>query len=57
MSRNIVLCSVLLSLAMVSLVGLSVAVPRINAWEKANAYPYGKMCNSIFTGYADTCRR
>ncbi len=34
---------------------LVVGVPQINAWEKAHAYPYGQMCNSVFTGYQDTC--
>lgn len=31
-------------------------VHHVNAWEKANGYPYGKMCNSIFTAYVDTCK-
>lgn len=29
----------------------------IHAWEKANSYPFGKMCNSVFTLYVDTCKR
>jgi len=41
---------------LVCTVALFVASVNVNAWEKANAYPYGKMCNSIFTGYVDTCR-
>lgn len=28
---------------------------RINAWERAHNYPYGKMCNSAFTGWRDQC--
>lgn len=31
-------------------------IKHINAWEKAHGYPYGKMCNSIFTWYKDTCQ-
>lgn len=34
---------------------LLVSLPIINKWEKANNYPYGLMCHSIFTGYVDTC--
>lgn len=30
---------------------------RIHAWEKQAGYPYGRMCNSIFTAYVDTCRQ
>lgn len=26
-------------------------------WERNAGYPFGQMCNSIFTGYADTCPR
>jgi hypothetical protein len=37
-------------------IGLFFASVHVNAWEKANDYPYGKMCNSIFTGYVDTCK-
>lgn len=38
-----------------AIMSLTHGVPAIDAWEKANGYPYGKMCNSIFTGYVDTC--
>lgn len=37
-------------------VALFVVSANVHAWEKANAYPYGHMCNSIFTGYVNTCR-
>lgn len=30
-------------------------IPTIHEWERANDYPYGKMCNSAFTFYVDTC--
>jgi heme/copper-type cytochrome/quinol oxidase subunit 3 len=38
-------------------IGLLFAAPQIHAWEKANGYPFGHMCNSVFTLYADTCVR
>jgi hypothetical protein len=47
---------VLLTLA-APVVGLLYVVPAVNAWELANNYPYGKMCNSIFTANVDTCPR
>jgi hypothetical protein len=47
---------VALTLLVCTLAVLFTAIPHIHAWEKANAYPYGKMCNSIFTAYVDTCR-
>jgi hypothetical protein len=31
--------------------------PAISAWERRNGYPYGRMCDSIFTGFEDTCPR
>ncbi len=31
------------------------AQPAINAWERSRGYPYGRMCDSIFTGFEDTC--
>jgi hypothetical protein len=34
---------------------LACSIPRIDAWEKAHGYPFGQMCNSIATGYVDTC--
>lgn len=34
-----------------------ISVPSIHAWERQAGYPYGKMCNSVFTGYVDTCRK
>ncbi len=30
-------------------------IPLINQWERDHNYPYGQMCNSIFTGWVDTC--
>lgn len=38
------LISVLLALIVLSLVGL-MSVGRIHAWEKANNYPFGKLCD------------
>jgi len=36
---------------------LIVVSPAINAWEKANGYPYGRMCDpNIFNLYQSTCR-
>lgn len=40
-----------------TLITALVNVPRIHAWERANGYPYGHMCDSIFTGFVNTCRR
>ena len=51
---KIVLACVIVVLAALS--GLAM-VPAIDRWERQAGYPYGKMCNSIFTGYVDTCRR
>lgn len=31
-------------------------VPRIDAWEKARSYPYGRICHSILSLGKDTCR-
>jgi hypothetical protein len=42
-------------LVVVGLAVLAASLPSIHAWEKARGYPYGKMCNSVFTGYVDTC--
>ena len=28
---------------------------EINHWERRHSYPYGKMCNSVFSGGVDTC--
>lgn len=36
--------SILLILMALAIAGLA-SVPRINAWEKANNYPYGKLCD------------
>lgn len=32
----------------ISVVGLAIAA-RVNAWEKANAYPYGRLCDLYHT--------
>lgn len=35
---------------------LLVIQPRIARWERANAYPYGRMCDpNIFNAYHSTC--
>jgi hypothetical protein len=45
-------------ISLFTLFWLSLATrPVIHVWERDAGYPYGKMCNSIFTGYVDTCRR
>ena len=33
-----------------------IAGDKIGQWEQANGYPFGQMCNSVFTGWVDTCR-
>ena len=33
------------------------ALPAVNAWERNAGYPYGQMCNSVFTLYVDTCKK
>ena len=38
------------------IVGGWILAVEINHWEKANAFPYGKMCQSVFTGWQNTCR-
>lgn len=43
-------------LVIVEIVGFVLILsPQVNQWERANGYPYGQMCNSIFTGYINTC--
>jgi hypothetical protein len=46
----------------ITFVGLLVALTvtvlsgmALSQWERENGYPFGQMCNSIFTGYANTC--
>ena len=48
-------CFTLLLAAYAIAFALIVGLPEINAWEKNAGYPYGKMCNSVFTLYQDTC--
>lgn len=45
-----------LFLASFTLLCAIVALPSIHAWEREAGYPFGRMCQSIFTGYANTCR-
>ena len=42
-------------LAAIGLIALLAASAQIGQWEKANGYPFGQMCNSVFTGWVDTC--
>jgi hypothetical protein len=44
-----------LTLAAAVIAGLWMAAERAVAWERAAGYPYGKMCNSFWTGHVDTC--
>lgn len=37
------------------IVALFATLPAIHRWEREAGYPYGKMCNSVFTLYVDTC--
>lgn len=37
------------------LAALIVLTPTATQWEKANGYPFGRMCYSLFTGWQDTC--
>jgi hypothetical protein len=41
--------------AMVILACSFVGLKHVREWEAKHNYPYGRMCNSFFTGYADTC--
>lgn len=43
-------------LVAICVISLTHVVPAAHAWEKANGYPFGKMCHSVFTMYANTCR-
>lgn len=47
---------VLLSLLVLTTWGFAM-IPSINKWEREAGYPYGKMCNSVFTGYVNTCKK
>jgi hypothetical protein len=47
--------ALVVGLVVIGLAVLAASLPTIHAWEKAHGYPYGKMCNSVFTGYVDTC--
>jgi hypothetical protein len=47
--------TILLTTLAVTVVVLTTLVPLINGWEHDHNYPYGRMCNSVFTGWSDTC--
>lgn len=49
------LAMILAATALMSGLLLLTASGAIHKWERDNAYPFGKMCNSIFTLYEDTC--
>jgi hypothetical protein len=49
-----------ISVALIAFIGvvswaIIVGLIAIKTWEKANNYPFGFMCKSVFTGYVDTC--
>ena len=48
-----------LVLSILTLVVSTAIVAAVNmpTWERAHGYPFGQMCNSVFTGYVDTCAR
>jgi hypothetical protein len=60
MLRQLLLIMLNLTVVSIILIGIigNVVGPNsfLNQWEKHNVYPFGRMCNSIFTGYVDTCR-
>lgn len=43
------------SLLFLGLFGAVSILPKVHSWEQKNHYPYGKMCDSVFTMYKDTC--
>lgn len=54
--QNLLLAIVCL-IPTLALLGLAYGVPAINSWEKANNFPYGRMCDpNIFNGYTSSCR-
>jgi hypothetical protein len=51
--RTGIICFALLSVAVY---GLLIGVPTIDRWERANAYPYGRMCDpNLFNFYQSSC--
>jgi len=38
-----------------AIVVMWIAGARIGQWERAHGYPFGQMCNSVFTGWVNTC--
>lgn len=46
----------IMSSMLVLVIVIMLNMHRVHEWEKDVGYPYGKMCNSIFTGFVDTCR-
>jgi hypothetical protein len=49
-----VVLAMLVSIGILTWAGI-MAIIAVHAWEKANNYPLGFMCKSVFTGYVDTC--
>lgn len=47
----------LLATVLLFLLTLVLFRPAVNAWEKAHNFPYGQMCDSIFTNHVNTCPR
>jgi len=39
-----------------ALTTMAVSGTLISQWERSHDYPFGQMCNSVFTGYVNTCR-
>ncbi len=56
MSNSDMVLGILAACALM-LVCIVAAIGPIHQWERANNYPYGKVCNSVFTGWQDTCPR
>lgn len=53
--RDAVLTALAYGAVLAFTLGLIPATFAIDKWERQNGYPYGKMCNSIFTLNKDTC--
>lgn len=51
-------CTMLLLVILALACGLLANIHHIHAWEKANGYPFGRMCDpNFFNIYTDTCRK
>jgi hypothetical protein len=46
---------VLGALCIGTIIGLLVSSAYINRWEHKHDYPFGRMCNSVFTLWEDAC--